>query len=417
VAVETSPDQPIPVRTVARHIAEWVSRLGRVWVEGQITELSRRPGAGTVFLTLRDPVADVSLRVTCARGVCDGVEPPLVDGQRVVVWCKPDFYIGRGSLALTAFDIRPVGVGALLARLEQLKSMLAAEGMFAAERKKPLPFLPRSVGVISGGSSAALRDVVENTRRRWPAVHLEIREVAVQGMNATREVIAAVGELDRMTAVDVIVIARGGGSVEDLLPFSDEALCRAVAACITPVVSAIGHETDNPLLDYVADYRASTPTDAAKRVVPDVVEESRTVSRLAQSARRAVAHRIDREQAWLDAVLSRPSLADPLAGIELRTAQVIALRTRAHRVVTACIDRAGREVEHARAQVAALSPAATLERGYAVVRTLDGAIVRAADSVAHGDRLSVRVANGDFDVTVATLVDDANPISRRSPLS
>jgi exodeoxyribonuclease VII large subunit len=410
VAVETSAEQPIPVRTVARHIAEWVARLGRVWVEGQITELSRRPGAGIVFMTLRDPVADVSLRITCARGVCDAVEPALVDGQRVVIWCKPDFYVGRGSLALTAFEIRPVGVGALLARLEQLKSMLSAEGLFAADRKKPLPFLPRSVGVVSGGNSAALRDVVENTRRRWPAVHLEIREVAVQGMNATREVIAAVGELDRMPAVDVIVIARGGGSVEDLLPFSDEALCRAVAACFTPVVSAIGHESDSPLLDYVADYRASTPTDAAKRVVPDVVEESRTVDRLALAARRAVAQRIEREQSWLDAARSRPSLANPLAGVEARATQVLALRSRAHRVLTACVEAASRDVEHARAQVAALSPAATLERGYAVVRTAAGAIVRDADDVAAGEELRIRVARGDIDVIVAA--PTASPSTR-----
>ena len=401
MAVETSAEQPIPVRTVARHIGDWVARLGRVWVEGQITELSRRTAAGTVFLTLRDPVADVSLRVTCARIVCDAVNPPLVDGQRVVIWCKPDFYLARGSLALTAYEIRPVGVGALLARLEQLKAMLAAEGLFAAERKKPLPFLPRSVGVVSGGNSAALRDVVENTRRRWPAVHLEIREVAVQGMNATREVIAAVGDLDLMPAVDVIVIARGGGSVEDLLPFSDEALCRAVAACRTPVVSAIGHESDSPLLDYVADCRASTPTDAAKRVVPDVVEEARTIDRLALAARRAVAQRVEREQAWLDAVRSRPALADPLAAVESRSIQVQALRARAYRVVVGCIDSAARDIEHARARVSALSPAATLDRGYAVVRTLDGKIVRAAGDVAAGDSLRIRVAHGDIDVTVA----------------
>lgn len=401
MAVENSAEQPIPVRTVARHISEWVSRLGRVWVEGQITELSRRSATATVFLTLRDPVADVSLRVTCGRAVADAVAPPLADGQRVVIWCKPDFYIGRGSLALTAFEIRPVGVGALLARLEQLKSMLAAEGLFSADRKKKLPFLPRSVGVISGGNSAALRDVVENTRRRWPAVHLEIREVAVQGMNATREVIAAVGDLDRLTTVDVIIIARGGGSVEDLLPFSDEALCRAVAACRTPVISAIGHETDSPLLDFVADLRASTPTDAAKRVVPDVLEESRTVERMALAARRAMTQRIEREQSWLVGLRSRPSLADPGAGVEARAVQVQAFRARAHRVVVACVERDSRDVENARLRVAALSPAATLERGYAVVRTLAGTIVLDPGDVSVGELLRIRVSRGDIDVTVA----------------
>ncbi len=400
MALETSAEQPIPVRTAARHIGEWVARLGRVWVEGQITELSRRPGAGMVFLTLRDPVADVSLRVTCQRGVCDATESPLADGQRVVVWCKPDFYLSRGSLTMTAFEIRPDGIGALLARLEQLKSMLAAEGLFAADRKKPLPFLPRSVGVICGRESAALRDVVENTRRRWPAVHLEIREVAVQGVNAVRDVIDAVAELDRIATVDVIVIARGGGSVEDLLPFSDEGLCRAVAACFTPVVSAIGHESDTPLLDFVADYRASTPTDAAKRVVPDVADEIRTIERWARAAHRAAVHLIDREQAWLDAVRSRPSVADPLAAVDRRGGEVLALRSRSHRVVTTCIDSAIRDVEHSRARVAALSPAATLDRGYAVVRTLDGAVVRAAADVSPSQQLRIKVAQGDIDVTV-----------------
>jgi exodeoxyribonuclease VII large subunit len=392
----------MPVRTVARHISEWVARLGRVWVEGQITELSKRPGTNTVFLTLRDPVADVSLRVTCARAVCDAVDPPLGDGQRVVVWAKPDFYLGRGTLALTAFEIRPVGVGALLARLEQLKKVLAAEGLFAADRKKSLPFLPRSVGVICGRESAAMRDVVGNARRRWPAVHLEVREVAVQGPYAVSQVVDALSELDRLAAVDVIVITRGGGSVEDLLPFSDEALCRAVANALTPVVSAIGHEQDTPLLDFVADVRASTPTDAAKRVVPDVTEELTRIVQLRRATWRALQTRVDREQAWLDALRSRPSMADPVAAIvERRADDVRALRARAHRVLVACVDAATHDVAHARARVAALSPAATLDRGYAIVQTTEGAVVRASTDVATGDPLRVRLAKGAIDVTVA----------------
>lgn len=410
--LQTSPEQPIPVRTVARHISDWVARLGRVWVEGQITELSKRPGTNTVFLTLRDPVADVSLRITCGRGVCDAVDPPLADGQRVVVWAKPDFYLARGTLALTAFEIRPVGVGALLARLEQLKKVLAAEGLFATERKKPLPFLPRSVGVICGRESAAMRDVVDNARRRWPAVHLEVREVAVQGPYAVSQLIEALTELDRLAAVDVIIITRGGGSVEDLLPFSDEALCRAVAGALTPVVSAIGHEQDAPLLDFVADLRASTPTDAAKRVVPDVTEELARIARLRRGAWRALHSRVDREQAWLDALRSRPTVADPVSSIVTRRADAVReLRARAHRVVVTCVEGATRDIEHARARVAALSPAATLERGYAIAQTTEGVVVRDSSDVNPGDPLHIRLAKGAIDVTV----DPAPPTAASAP--
>ncbi|MGZ6826484.1 MAG: exodeoxyribonuclease VII large subunit, partial [Mycobacteriales bacterium] len=263
----SSAEHPLPVRTVARLIGEWVNRLGRVWVEGQITQIGRSPG--TVFLTLRDPVADVSLSVTCPRALAESLT--LTEGSRVVVDAKPGFYLSRGTLSLVAHDIRPVGVGELLARIERLKALLAQEGLFAAERKRPLPFLPDVVGLVTGRASAAERDVLENARRRWPAVRFEIRNVAVQGHLAVEQCIGAVRDLDGK--VGVIVIARGGGSVEDLLPFSDEALLRAVAQCRTPVVSAIGHEPDTPLLDLVADVRCSTPTDAGKRVVPDVREE------------------------------------------------------------------------------------------------------------------------------------------------
>ena len=285
--MDSSAEQPLPVRSVAKAIADWVNRLGRVWVEGQVTQLSRRP-AGTVYLTLRDPVADVSLSVLCPRTVFEAAVPPLAEGARVVVHAKPDFYLGRGTLSLQATEIRPVGVGELLARLERLKGVLRAEGLFDPDRKKPLPFLPRAVGLVTGRNSAAERDVVENARRRWPGVVFEVRSVAVQGHLAVEQCLAALAVLDRTPEVEVIVIARGGGSVEDLLPFSDEALCRAVAACRTPVVSAIGHEPDQPLLDYVADVRCSTPTDAGKRVVPDVAEEAARVAQLRDRTRRAV---------------------------------------------------------------------------------------------------------------------------------
>ena len=248
-----------------------------------------------MFLTLRDPVAAVSVRVICPRAVLDAADPPPAEGARVVVWAKPDFNTTRGSFSLSAIEIRAVGIGELLARLERLRRALAAEGLFAAERKRPLPFLPGKIGLICGRDSAAERDVLRNAARRWPAVQFRVEQVAVQGPYAVAEVIDALQRLDADPAVDVIIIARGGGSIEDLLPFSDETLVRAVAACQTPVVSAIGHEQDTPLLDLVADVRASTPTDAARRVVPDVAEQLALIAQLRGRARRCLTGRLDRE--------------------------------------------------------------------------------------------------------------------------
>jgi exodeoxyribonuclease VII large subunit len=398
MGLASSPEQPLPVRTVSMAIGGWINRLGRVWVEGQVTEISRRPGMNTVFLTLRDPVADLSLQLTCPRAVCEAVGPALVDGARVIVWGKPAFHPGRGRLALAVVEIRMVGVGALLARLDQLKKTLAAEGLFAAARKRPPPFLPRAVGLVTGRASAAERDVVDNARRRWPAVRIELREVAVQGPLAVGQVIDAVRELDRAPDVDVIVIARGGGSLEDLLPFSDEALLRTVAAAFTPVVSAIGHEQDAPLLDFVADVRASTPTDAAKRVVPDVAEQLALVSMLRNRARRVVEHRLDREWRALADMRSRPALAAPERELDRRAEAVAALRHRATRCVAHAVDVAERDLAHATARMRGLSPAATLDRGYAVVQKDGGAVVRDPAQVDAGEMLAVRVAAGSFPV-------------------
>ncbi len=413
VGLESTAEQPLPVRTIARAIGEWVGRLGRVWVEGQITEITRRPGMSVAFLVLRDPVADVSLQVTCQRSLCDAIVPPLVHGARVVVWGKPDFHLARGTLRLTAYDIRPLGAGALLARLEQLKGVLGAEGLFAAARKRPLPFLPRTVGLITGRASAAERDVVENARRRWPAVPITLREVAVQGPLAVTQVMDALRDLDRDPDVDVIVIARGGGSLEDLLPFSDEALVRAVAAARTPVVSAIGHEQDTPLLDLVADVRASTPTDAAKRVVPDVGEQLALIAALVGRGRRVLIHRLDREHRMLADLRSRPVLAAPGRELDTRGQAVDALRARARRCAVAAIDRSGHDLDHAAARMRGLSPAATLDRGYALVSGPAGGLVRDPAEVSVGDRLLVRVAGGGFTVeAVAGVQDSARPEGR-----
>ena len=396
MALESSAEQPLPVRTIARGIGDWIAKLGRVWVEGQLTEISRRPGAATVFLTLRDPAADVSLRVTCSKSVYDGVVPALAQGARVVVWAKPEFYLSRGTLSLAAYEIRHLGVGDLLARVERLKAVLATEGLFAAERKRRLPFLPDTVGLICGRGSAAEHDVLENARRRWPAVTFSVKNVAVQGPYAVGEITEALRALDRDPHVDVIVLTRGGGSVEDLLPFSDESLCRAVFACRTPVVSAIGHEQDAPLLDFVADVRCSTPTDAAKRVVPDLGEENAAIEGARRRIRRALTALVDREQRRIETLRARPVLATPLGEIDRHALVIAAQRERSRRSLAHVLAAAGADLTHTRARVLALSPAATLDRGYAVVQTAAGAVVRAPADVAAGETMRVRVAAGDF---------------------
>jgi exodeoxyribonuclease VII large subunit len=395
--LETSAESPVPVRTVLQLVGGWIGKLGRVWVEGQIAECTKR--GGTVYLTLRDPVAAVSARVTCSRAIFDVTDPQV--GARVVIHAKPDFNASRGSFALSALEIRAVGLGELLARLEQLRKSLAAEGLFASERKRPLPFLPGLVGLVCGRDSAAERDVLENAGRRWPAVRFRVEQVPVQGAYAVGEVIAAVQRLDADPEVDVIIVARGGGSIEDLLAFSDEALVRAVAACRTPVVSAIGHEQDTPLLDYVADLRASTPTDAAKRVVPDVSEQLALVTQLRDRARRAVTGWLAREESWLAGVRSRPALADPVREIERQSEGIDALVARARTCLDSRLARASDDVTHTRARLLALSPASTLKRGYAVVQRADGAVVRGASDVAEAEELTIRFTEDQLKVVRA----------------
>ncbi|WP_422750397.1 exodeoxyribonuclease VII large subunit [Micromonospora sp. WMMD1219] len=393
-------EEPWPVRVVSQKVGAWIARLGWVWVDGQVAQISRRPGASTVFLTLRDPSADLSLTVTTNRDVLDAGAPELREGARVVLHAKPEFYAARGTLSLRADEIRQVGLGELLARLEKLKKLLAAEGLFDRSRKRRLPFLPGRVGLITGRASAAERDVLTNARRRWPAVDFRTINVAVQGPSAVPDIVGALKVLDADPAVDVIVVARGGGGIEDLLPFSDEALCRAVFACRTPVVSAIGHETDAPLLDYVADVRASTPTDAAKRIVPDLTEEVRLIGQARSRLERAVRHLVDREQHRIDLLQSRPVLARPQVMVEQRAVDVSALRDRAGRSLEHRLRGATDDLRHTLARLRALSPAATLERGYAIVQRADGHVVRAASEAAKGDPLRVRLAEGELTATV-----------------
>jgi exodeoxyribonuclease VII large subunit len=399
-AQRSSAEEPWPVRVVTQKIGAWIAKLGWVWVDGQVAQISRRPGASTVFLTLRDPSADLSLTVTTNRDVLDLGAPELAEGARVILHAKPEFYPARGTLSLRADEIRQVGLGELLARLEKLKKLLAAEGLFDPARKRRPPFLPQRIGLITGRASAAERDVLTNARRRWPAVQFRVVNVAVQGPTAVPQIVDALKVLDRDPSVDVIVLARGGGSVEDLLPFSDEALCRAVFGCRTPIVSAIGHETDAPLVDYVADVRASTPTDAAKRIVPDLSEERRMIQLARQRLDRAVLGTLEREAHQMSALRSRPVLARPESMIDQRAADVGGLRDRAARCLDHRVAAAVDELRHTTARLRGLSPAATLDRGYAIVQRADGYVVRAATDVAKGDPLRVRIADGELAATV-----------------
>jgi exodeoxyribonuclease VII large subunit len=414
-AADTTAERPWPVRVLSLKISAYVDRMSQLWVEGQVVQFSPRGSVG--YLTLRDPDVDMSLSVSVPMNAVNAMPMPLTDGARVVLQAKPTFWTKRGTLQLEARQIRPVGIGDLLARIEILKRTLAAEGLFDAGRKRPIPFLPRTVGLITGRSSAAEKDVVENARRRWPGVRFAIREVAVQGASAVTEVVAALRELDADRRVDVIVIARGGGALEELLPFSNEAMVRAVAEAVTPVISAIGHDVDQPLLDLVADWRASTPTDAGKKVVPDAAEEVRTVAGARERLERSMARRLAMERQGLRALMSRPVMADPVSLVRARREEIDRLRATAKARMVARVHRASDEVGHLRRQVTALSPQSTLERGYAVVQHRDGRVVMDEGGVPVGELLQVRVARGDFGVRrVAAAQDTGEPVDPADPL-
>ncbi len=406
MALDTSFEKPAPVRVIANVMTGYINRLGPIWVEGQIAQLTRRPSTTTVFMTLRDPLAEVSMQVTCHRSVIDAMASPVTEGARVVVFAKFGYYVPRGTLSLVAKEIRPIGVGELLARIEQRRQLLAAEGLFDPARKRALPFLPHRIGLIVGRDSAAERDVVDNARRRWPEVDFRVEHAAVQGHDAARQVIEALHLLDRDDSVDVIVISRGGGALEDLLPFSDEGLLRAVAASTTPVVSAIGHEEDQPLLDLVADLRVSTPTDAAKRVVPDVAEERQRVSAARDRGRYVITALLQREQHGLSAMRSRPVVAEPRRMFDQLSVQVDELVARSRRTLEHLLQRSKDDLDHRLARVRGLSPLATLQRGYAVLQSADGQVITNANDVSPGDRVEARLAVGRLTATVDETHDD-----------
>ena len=395
--LETSAESPAPVRVVSTALKDYLDRLGPIWIEGELSEINER--TGMAFMRLRDTSEDMSISVMCHRSVLAPVAP-LPANARVIIHAKVSFYTKSGTLSLSAKEIRQVGIGELLARLEALKALLANEGLFLDSKKNPLPLLPRKVGLICGRNSAAEKDVVENAKRRWPAVEFEIREVAVQGSAAVVEVSTALKELEADPLVDVIILTRGGGSFEDLLPFSDESLVRLASSCKTPIVSAIGHEQDAPLLDLVADVRASTPTDAAKKVVPDILEEIALINNLRDRTRRKIISMLDLENQVIASLRQRPVLKDPLVLVTARQEIVQGLRERSHRSATNAVAMARDELLHISARVRSLSPQATLDRGYAVVQLLDGVIARNPSTLHEGDKLRIRLALGDIGATV-----------------
>jgi len=401
-AAGTSPDNPWPLQLLSQKLKGYIDRAPSAWVEGQVIELNRR--GSNAYLTLRDIDAEISLPASVWSSVLDRQATPLERGSRVVALIKAEFWLKTGRLNMSVKDIRPVGLGDLLARIERLRQALAAEGLFAESRKKRLPLLPHRIGLITGRDSDAKKDVLRNAALRWPAVEFEIREVAVQGNTAVAQVLGALRELDAHPGVDVIVIARGGGSLEDILPFSSEELIRAVSAASTPVVSAIGHEADRPILDDVADLRASTPTDAAKRIVPDVAEELARVRQARDHLRRGVGRLVDREMDRLASLRSRPVLSTPEGMITTRHDDVERLKNRSHAAITTAVVRAADQLVHLKAQIRALSPQKTLDRGYAVVQLDDGIVepgarhevIRSPDEAPEGTALAIRVAGGKF---------------------
>jgi len=394
-----SPDAPQPLRAVVAATKNWVERLSPIWVEGQLIEIKRRSGAITQFLTMRDTLAEVSVTLSTSRAVLDAAGP-LTEGTVVAAWVRPTVWSKSGSLTFECRELRPSGEGRLLAAIEQRKRMLQAEGLFDPSRKRRLPFLPRRIGLVTGAKSAAERDVVEQIARRWPAAVVDVRHALVQGQQAVEQLIDAIRSLDAHPDVDVIIVARGGGSLEDLLPFSDEALARTVFACRTPVVSAIGHETDTPILDLVADVRASTPTDAAKRVVPDAAAESELVRGALGRVRAAIVGRVDAEQRRLAEVRSRPVLRDPAAFLAGHDERLRTGRDRLGRAIEGRLREERLGLGHTIERVRALSPLATLQRGYAILADPDGGSVERVGATEPGARLIARLADGRLELTV-----------------
>ena len=393
-AADTTRDNPWPLSRLTQNIKIYVDRMSPLWVEGQVVQYNPRPGSRMAFFTLRDTESDTSMTVTAFHNVITAIGAGFEEGVKVVARVKPVFWERSGSLNLQAAEVHLQGLGDLLAQIERLRQRLAAEGLFDTDRKKPLPFLPRVIGLVCGRNAKAKDDVIVNASARWPGARFEVREVAVQGQYAVREVTQAIAELDSLPQVDVIVVARGGGSVEDLLPFSDEALVRAAAQASTPLVSAIGHEGDAPLLDYVADYRASTPTDAARRIVPDLAQELDGLARAREGMRSAIQRRLDQERYNLDLLVSRPIFLAPAATLEPHRTFIDSALTSLRTQVERRLSSERQSILQASATLQALSPQATLERGYSMLRLPSGELVRDASQVPKGTLVEGILAQG-----------------------
>ncbi|MFB2556561.1 exodeoxyribonuclease VII large subunit [Herbiconiux liangxiaofengii] len=392
-------ENPWPVGELAQKIKGYIERLGTAWVEGEITQWG--VSGGNVYGKLKDLTGDATVGFTIWSSVKSKLPADLKQGDRVIALIKPSYWLRGGTLSMQVFEMRHVGLGDLLERLERLRVQLAAEGLFDRDRKKPLPFLPGTIGLITGKDSDAEKDVLRNAQLRWPSVRFRVVHAAVQGDRTAREVVAALQQLDADPEVDVIIVARGGGDFQNLLGFSDEAVVRAAAAASTPVVSAIGHEADSPLLDLVADLRASTPTDAAKRVVPDVTEELTRVDQARTRIRGRVAHLVSVEVDRLGQIRSRPVMANPAWMIDTRSEDLTRFVARGEELVGRVIERETDRVRELVAHVRALSPQRTLDRGYAIVQSVTGPnsghIVRAATDAPAGTALTVTVAEGALD--------------------
>ena len=393
-AADTTRDNPWPLSRLTQNIKIYVDRMSPLWVEGQVVQYNPRPGSRMAFFTLRDTESDTSMTVTAFPNVITAIGAGFEEGVKVVARVKPVFWERSGSLNLQAAEVHLQGLGDLLAQIERLRQRLAAEGLFDTDRKKPLPFLPRVIGLVCGRNAKAKDDVIVNASARWPGARFEVREVAVQGQYAVREVTQAIAELDSLPQVDVIVVARGGGSVEDLLPFSDEALVRAAAQTSTPLVSAIGHEGDAPLLDYVADYRASTPTDAARRIVPDLAQELDGLARAREGMRSAIQRRLAQERYNLDLLVSRPIFLAPAATLEPHRTFIDSALTSLRTQVERRLSSERQSILQASATLQALSPQATLERGYSMLRLPSGELVRDASQVPKGTLVEGILAQG-----------------------
>lgn len=407
-------DTPWPVSTLSNKIKGWIDRLGSVWVEGEITQWG--VSGGNVYGKLKDLVVDATVSFTVWSSVRAALPDGLGQGDRVVALVKANWWVKGGSLTMQVFEMRRVGLGDLLERLEKLKQSLRAEGLFDPARKKPLPFLPHCIGLVTGADSDAEKDVLRNAQLRWPSVRFRVHHSAVQGERAVGEIIAGIRALDADPEVDVIIVARGGGDFQNLLPFSDEAVVRAAAACQTPLVSAIGHENDRPLLDEVADLRASTPTDAAKRVVPDVSDELAKVqqvrSRILTRVTATIATEVDR----IAQIRSRPALASASWIVDQRAEELTRFVARGVELTARTLERARLDLTERRGQLRALSPQHTLDRGYAIVQqSASGAVVREAADTAAGDALVLTLARGRLAATAGEALPSANSHATPTP--